>query len=41
MKNLRDVEVRAYDKNTGEIVEGVPVLCGVKREEALKLDKDT
>ena len=31
MKNLRDVEVRAYDKNTGEIIEGVPVLCGVKR----------
>ena len=31
MKNLREVEVRAYDKNTGEIIEGVPVLCGVKR----------
>ena len=31
MKNFRDVEVRAYDKNTGEIIEGVPVLCGVKR----------
>ena len=28
---IRDVEIRAYDKNTGEIIEGVPVLCGVKR----------
>ena len=31
MKTFRDVEIRAYDKNTGKIVEGVPVLCGVKR----------
>ena len=31
MKNFRDVEIRAYDKNTGKIVEGIPVLCGVKR----------
>ena len=31
MKTFRNVEVQAYDKNTGEILEGVPVLCGVKR----------
>ncbi len=31
MKNFRDVEIRAYDKNTGKILEGVPVLCGVKK----------
>ena len=31
MKTFRNVEVRAYDKNTGEIIEGIPVLCGVKR----------
>ena len=31
MKNFRDVEILAYDKNTGEIIEGIPVLCGVKK----------
>jgi len=31
MKNFRNVEIRAYDRDTGEIIEGVPVLCGVKR----------
>ena len=31
MKNSRKVEIVAYDKNTGEIIEGVPVLCGVKK----------
>ena len=31
MKSFRNVEIRAYDKNTGRIMEGVPVLCGVKR----------
>ena len=31
MKTFRNVEVQAYDKDTGEILEGVPVLCGVKR----------
>ncbi len=31
MKTFRKVEIQAYDKNTGEILEGVPVLCGVKR----------
>ena len=31
MKTFRNVEIQAYDKNTGEILEGVPVLCGVKR----------
>lgn len=30
-RKKKDVEIIAYDKNTGEIVEGVPVLCGVKR----------
>ena len=31
MKNSRKVEIVAYDRNTGEIIEGVPVLCGVKK----------
>ena len=31
MKSFRNVEIKAYDRNTGEIVEGTPVLCGVKR----------
>ena len=31
MKNSRNVEILAYDKYTGEILDGVPVLCGVKR----------
>ena len=31
MKGFRNVEIRAYDKNTGKIIEGVPVLCGAKR----------
>ena len=31
MSTFRSVEVRAYDKNTGEIIDGVPVLCGIKR----------
>ncbi len=32
MKSKRkDVEILAYDRNTGEVVEGVPVLCGVKK----------
>ena len=31
MKNSRNVEILAYDKHTGEIIEGIPVLCGVKR----------
>ena len=31
MKTFRNVEIRAYDKNTGKIIEGVPVLCGVKK----------
>lgn len=26
-----NVEIIAYNKNTGEILDGVPVLCGVKR----------
>ena len=31
MNKFQNVEIRAYDKNTGKILEGVPVLCGVKR----------
>ena len=31
MSTFRSVEVRAYDKNTGKIIDGVPVLCGIKR----------
>ena len=31
MKNSRNVEILAYDKDTGKIIDGVPVLCGVKR----------
>lgn len=31
MKSFRNVEIQAYDRNTGEIIEGIPVLCGVKR----------
>ena len=31
MQNSRDVKIVAYDKYTGEIIEGVPVLCGVKK----------
>lgn len=30
-RNKKDVEILAYDKNTGEILDGVPVLCGVKK----------
>ena len=30
MKSKKNIEIIAYNKNTGEIVEGVPVLCGVK-----------
>ena len=31
MKSNKNVEILAYDKNTGEVLDGVPVLCGVKR----------
>ena len=31
MKSFRNVEILAYDKYTGKILDGVPVLCGVKR----------
>ena len=31
MKSNRNVEILAYAKNTGEVLDGVPVLCGVKR----------
>lgn len=33
MRNLRkrDIDVYAVDRRTGEVLDGVPVLCGVKR----------
>ena len=31
MKSNSNVEIIAYDKNTGEVLDGVPVLCGLKR----------
>ena len=31
MKSKKNVEILAYDKNTGEVLDGVPVFCGVKR----------
>ena len=31
MKSNKNIEILAYDKNTGEVLEGVPVFCGVKR----------
>ena len=31
MKSNKNVEIIAYDRSTGEILDGVPVLCGVKR----------
>ena len=31
MKSNSNIEILAYDKNTGEVLDGVPVLCGVKR----------
>jgi len=31
MKRFKKVEIKAYDKNTGKLIEGVPVWCGVKR----------
>ena len=31
MKSHKNVEILAYDKNTGEVLDGVPVLCQAKR----------
>ena len=31
MKSNKNVEIIAYDKNTGEVLNGVPIFCGVKR----------
>ena len=30
MKSNKNVEILAYDKNTGEVLDGVPVFCSVK-----------
>ncbi len=31
MRKAKKLEIRAYDKETGKFVEGVPVWCGVKK----------
>jgi len=31
MRKRKKLEIKAYDKETGEFVEGVPVWCGVKK----------
>jgi DNA-binding transcriptional regulator GbsR (MarR family) len=36
----RDVDVYAVDRRTGEVLDGVPVLCGVKQEALQIIAKD-